>query len=78
MIKKYQFNPRQKYWTVVKYIFKYLRRTKDYMLTYGSSNLTLVGYTNSNFMSNMDIKKSTFEYMFTLGGATICCRSIKQ
>ena len=78
MINRYQSNHRPEYWTAVKHIFKYLRRTKDYMLTYGGSNLIPVGYTYSDFMLDMDSRKSIFEYVFTLKGAIVSWRSIKQ
>ena len=55
----------------MKHVFKYLRRARDYMLTYKSSNLIPIGYTNSDFMSDVDSKKSTFGYVFTFGGAVV-------
>ena len=78
MVSRYQSNPEPEYWTIVKYIFKYLRKTRDYMLTYEGSDLIPVGYTNLDFMLDLDSKKSTSGYMFTLGGATVNWRSIKQ
>ena len=71
MVSKYQFNPGSGHWTVVKHIFKYLRRIRDYMFTYEGSNLILVGYTSSDFMLDMDSRKSTSAYVFTLGEAAI-------
>ena len=47
MINIYQSNPKLEYWTIVKYIFKYLRRTRDYLLTYEGSDLIPIGYTDS-------------------------------
>ena len=78
MVNKYESNPGLEYWTAVKYIFKYLRRTRDYMLTYGGSDLILVSYINSNFMSDMNFRQSTSRYVFTFGGETVSWRSIKQ
>ena len=78
MVSIYQSNHVPKHWTMVKHIFKFLRRTRDYMLTYGGSNLILVGYTYSNFVLDMDSRKSTFGYVFTLGGVTFSWRSMKQ
>ena len=79
MVSRYQSNLGLKYQTVVKYIFKYLRRTRDYMLTYGGSDLIPIDYTNSDFMSDMDYRKSISEYGFkSLGGAVVSWRSIKQ
>ena len=41
------------------------------MLTYGGSNLISIGYTDSDFISNMNSGKSTSGYVFTLGGAVV-------
>ena len=47
------------------------------MLVYQSEDLTAIGYTNSNFQSDRDSRKSTSSYVFTLGGGAISW-SIKQ
>ena len=39
MVSRYQSNPSPEHWTAVKYILKYLRRTKEYMLMYGGISL---------------------------------------
>ena len=36
---RFQFNPGLEYWVAVKAIIKYLRRTKDLVLTYGGGDL---------------------------------------
>ena len=48
------------------------------MLTYEGLDLIPISYTDSDFMSNMDFRKSTSEYVFTLGGAAVSWGSIKQ
>ena len=48
------------------------------MLIYGNDELILVGYTDSDFMSDKDSRKSTSGYVFMLGGGVISWRSIKQ
>jgi hypothetical protein len=48
------------------------------MLVYQSEDLTAIGYTDSDFQSDRDSKKSTSGYVFTLGGGAISWRSIKQ
>ncbi|TYK29949.1 gag/pol protein [Cucumis melo var. makuwa] len=62
----------------VKTILKYLRRTRDYMLVYGSKNLILTGYTDSDFQTNRDSRKSTSGLVFTLNEGAVVWRSIKQ
>ena len=71
MVSRYQSDPGEEHWTVVKHIFKYLRRTRDYMLVYQNESLELVGYTDSDFQSDIDSRKSTLGYMFTFGGGAI-------
>ena len=77
MVSRYQSNPGPDHWTAVKHILKYLRRTRDYMLVYGGEELVPVGYTDSDFMSDKDSRRSTSGHVFTLGGVAISWRSIK-
>ena len=67
-----------KHWQVVKYILKYLRRTRDYMLVYHSEDLIPIGYTDLDFQLNLDFRKSTSSCVFTLGGGAISWRSVKK
>ena len=78
MVSRYQSNPGPEHWTAVKHILKYLRRTKDYMLMYGGDELIPIGYTDSDFISDKDLRKSTSGHVFTLGGGAMSWRSIKQ
>ena len=58
---KYQSNPGEEYWTSMKCILKYLRRTKDMFLVFGNGELLVQGFTDSDFMSDIDDRKSTSE-----------------
>ena len=78
MVSQYQSNPRSKHWEVVKHILKYLRRTRDYILVYHYEDLIPIGYTNSDFQSNLDFRKSTSSCVFTLGGGAISWRSVRK
>ena len=49
VVSRYQSDPEEEHWIVVKHILKYLRRMRDYMLVYSSGSLKTVGYTNSDF-----------------------------
>ena len=53
MVNRYQSNLGPKLWTIVKQIFKKLKRTRDYMLTCGCLNLIPIGYTDSDSISYM-------------------------
>ncbi|KAL4025380.1 hypothetical protein IC575_013770 [Cucumis melo] len=78
IVSRYQSNPGLDHWTAVKIILKYLRRTRDYMLVYGAKDLILTGYTDSDFQTDKDSRKSTLGSVFTLNGGAVVWRSIKQ
>ena len=49
------------------------------MLTYRRSNhLEIVGYSDLDFAGCVDIRKSTFGYLFMLAGEVISWKSAKQ
>jgi len=78
MMGRFQSNPGPAHWTAVKCILKYLRRTRDYELVYTSQDLTPIGYTDSDFMSDVESRKSTSGFVFTLGGGAVSWQSTKQ
>ncbi|KAL0544038.1 hypothetical protein IC582_019149 [Cucumis melo] len=78
IVSRYQSNPGLDHWTAVKIILKYLRRTRDYMLVYEAKDLILTGYTDSDFQTDKDHRKSTSGSVFTLNGGALVWHSIKQ
>ena len=48
------------------------------MLVYQDENLEPVVYTDSDFQSDIDSRKSTSGYVFIFGGGAISWRSVKQ
>ena len=62
---RYQSNPDEEYWIAVKNILKYLRRTMNLFLIFeDDSELRVEGYTDSDFMSYLDDRKSMLGYVF--------------
>ncbi|XP_070045732.1 secreted RxLR effector protein 161-like [Nicotiana tomentosiformis] len=78
VVSRFQSNPGREHWTAVKHIIKYLKRTRDCMLVYHSNDLVPIGYTDSDFQSDIDVRKFTSGNVFSLGGGAISWRSIKQ
>ncbi|RVW72884.1 Retrovirus-related Pol polyprotein from transposon TNT 1-94 [Vitis vinifera] len=79
MLGRYQSNLGKDHWKVAKKVMRYLQGTKDYKLMYRrTNNLEVVGYSDSDFASCVDSRKSTFGYIFILAGGAISWRSIKQ
>ncbi|TYK02840.1 gag/pol protein [Cucumis melo var. makuwa] len=54
------------------------RRTRYYMLVYGVKDLILIRYTDSDFQTDKDSRKSISGSVFTLNVGAIVWRSIKQ
>ena len=79
MLGRYQSNPGLDHWKVAKKVLRYLQGTKDHMLTYRRSDrLEVIGYTDSDFASCVDTRKSTFGYLYLLAGGAISWKSAKQ
>ena len=71
IVSRFQSNPGLGHWIAVKHILTYLRRTRNYMLVYSGGDLNPIGYTDSDFQSDKDTRKSTSGSVFTLGGGAI-------
>ncbi|XP_072076580.1 secreted RxLR effector protein 161-like [Arachis hypogaea] len=72
MLERYQSNPGMDHWKVAKKVLRYLQGTKDYMLMYKrSSQLEVIGYSDSDFGRCADTRKSTFGYLFLFGKSTM-------
>ena len=66
---RYQSNPGIEQWRMVKKALRYVQGTKGLMLTYRRSNsLQIEGYSDSDFAGDVDDRKSTSCYVFTLAG----------
>jgi hypothetical protein len=53
------------HWKAAKKVIRYLRGTKDYILTFKRfDHLQVIGYSNSDFAGCVDNRKSTFDYLF--------------
>ena len=75
----YQSNPGIEHWRMVKKALRYLQGTKGLMLTYRrSDSLHIEGYSDSDFAGDVDDRKSTSGYVFTLAGGAILWKSSKQ
>ena len=62
----------------MKCILKYLKRTKDIFLVFGNGELQIQGYTDSDFMSDIDDRKSTSESLFICNGGAVSWKNFKQ
>ena len=71
-------DPSQSNWKVVKKVLRYLQGTKDLMLTYRCiDTLGVVGFSDSDYASCVDDKKSTSDYTFMMVEGAISWKSVK-
>ena len=75
---RFQSNPDLEHQVAVKAVLKYLKRTKDLVLTYGGGDLQLTGFTDSNFQSDVEDRKSISGFFFTCNGGAVSWKSSKQ
>ena len=76
---RYQSNPGVDHWKVAKKVMRYLQGTKDYMLMYKRADyLEVTSYSNANFASCMNSRKSTSRYIFMIPGGAVSWRRVKK
>jgi len=78
LVSQFQANPGFTYWKAVKWIFRYPKGTTYYTLCYQAQNLHLVGYSDADWGSDPDERKSTSRYTFLLNGGAITWCSKKH
>jgi hypothetical protein len=71
MVSRYQSNPRPAHWRAVKRILRYLHGTIDHALCYHGEDLRSTGYSDADWASDKDERKSTSGYAFILGGGAV-------
>ncbi|KAH9726184.1 hypothetical protein KPL70_008163 [Citrus sinensis] len=69
MVSRYMHNPGKNQWLAVKWILRYLYGTIDVGLLFKKDcGQQCVGYCDSDFAGDLDKRRSTTGYVFTLGG----------
>ena len=71
LLTKYMSHPSIEHQNAVKWILRYLRGTSSKCLHFGGSTTDLQGYVNSELARDIDTKRSTTGYVFTVGGAAV-------
>jgi hypothetical protein len=71
VVSRYMENPGKEHRTTVKWVLRYLRGTSDYCITYNDGCELICGYVDSDFASDLDKRRLTSGYVFTLAGGAI-------
>uniref|UniRef100_W4VRQ4 Putative retrovirus-related pol polyprotein from transposon tnt n=1 Tax=Corethrella appendiculata TaxID=1370023 RepID=W4VRQ4_9DIPT len=80
-LSRFNNNPGTEHWAAVKHLFRYLRGTSSYNLTYnrGSNSASeVVAYCDADWASDLDDRKSTSGFVLLAQGGAISWRSNKQ
>ena len=77
-LSQYTQSPNQDHWTVVRRVLKYLRDTINYGLCFSGFPSVLEGFSDANWILNLDEMKSTSRYVFILSGSAVSWKSFKQ
>jgi len=78
MVSRYMHDPGRGHWQDVKWILRYLKGIEDVELLYkkkASVDRLCVRYTDSDFAGDLDKRRSTTDYIFTLVGGPVGWRS---
>ncbi|XP_042041299.1 secreted RxLR effector protein 161-like [Salvia splendens] len=79
-LSRYMSNPGLVHWEALKWLLRYIKHTAKYGLCYFrcEEGVKLVGYVDSNYVNDMDKRKSTTSYVFTVCRSCISWKSQLQ
>ena len=78
VVSKFMSNPSKAHWEAVKWILRYLRGTIEKCLYFGEGELKVQGYVDADFGGEVDHRRSTTGYMFTVGNTIVSWMSRLQ
>ena len=70
-VSRFMSDPGKEHWQAVKWILRYLRGTMGTVLCYSGSDTTLRGYVDSDMAGDVDNRRSTTGYIYTIGGTAV-------
>jgi hypothetical protein len=71
-------NPGDNHWHALERVLRYLKGTMSFGIHYSRHPVVLEGYSDTNWISDIDQIYATSGYVFTLGGGIVSWRSSKQ
>ena len=71
VVSKYMENLGKEHWNVVKWVLRHLRATSDYCITFNNNIDYVCGFVDSDFTGDLDKRRSSLGYVFTLAGGAI-------
>lgn len=78
VVSRYMANPEKEHWKAVKWLLRYLRGTSSTSLCFGNDKVILQGFIDVDLGGYVDLSKSTFGYIYTIGGTAVSWKSRLQ
>ena len=83
VLSRFMSNPGKEHWTTVKRVFRYLHGTSDYGLCYQGilgleRMLDIHGFVDADWARDLDQRRSTSGYVFSLFGGAVSWMSKRQ
>jgi len=75
LVSRYMSNPGKEHWKAVQWVFRYLRGTIDYCLKFGRTDKGLIGYVDSDYGANLNMRRSLTGYVFTVASCAVSWRA---
>ncbi|GKB69757.1 zinc finger, CCHC-type containing protein [Tanacetum coccineum] len=77
-LSRFTSNPSRQHWKAITRVFKYLRGTMNYGLSYVGYPSVLEAYSDASWINHVEDSSSTSGWVFLLGGGAISWASKKQ
>ncbi|GJR00950.1 zinc finger, CCHC-type containing protein [Tanacetum coccineum] len=77
-LSRFTSNPSRHHWHAITRVFKYLKGTMNYGLSYVGYPSVLEGYSDASWINHVEDSSSTSGWVFLLGGGAISWASKKQ
>lgn len=78
VLSRYGGNPGKAHWEAIKRVMRYLKGTSDKGLVYSKDHDKLTGYCDADWASDIDERRSTTGYLFTLQSGAISWSTKRQ
>ena len=79
VLSQFMYKPLESHWAVAKSVLRYLCGTSNYGILYtDTSDVTLAGFSDSDWAGNLDDRRSIIGYAFSIGSRVIAWSSKKQ
>jgi hypothetical protein len=77
-LSRFMSNPGIDHWHALERVMRYLCGTMSYCIHYSGHPAVLEGYSDANWISDIDDIKATSVYVYTFGGGTVSWRSCRK